>query len=102
MGSEVNFLAGSEPLLGAQGPNLNSSLHLARDSEFLGEIRRFPGPSNRTEVWDGPSKNDAALRFLPSSYSAAVCRSFGSAADSMKSLIRGTISDLKREPLNTP
>ena len=33
---------------------------------------------------------------------AATSEGFGFAADIMKSLMRGTISDLKREPLNTP
>jgi hypothetical protein len=38
-----------------------------------------------------------------SAYSAAVTNfGFGFAADNMKSEIRGTISDLNREPLNTP
>ena len=40
---------------------------------------------------------------LPRSYSAAAASdSHGLAADSMKSEMRGTISDLKRERLNTP
>lgn len=44
----------------------------------------------------GGGRNDAA-------YSAASASiDFGLAADIMKSLMRGTISDLKREPLNTP
>ena len=43
----------------------------------------------------------ALLRILR--YSAARLKTdFGFAADIMKSLMRGTISDLKREPLNTP
>ena len=33
---------------------------------------------------------------------AAASNDLGFAADIMKSEIRGTISDLKREPLNTP
>jgi hypothetical protein len=36
-------------------------------------------------------------------YSAAAAKAdFGFADDTMKSEMRGTISDLKREPLNTP
>jgi hypothetical protein len=35
-------------------------------------------------------------------YSAATKASLAWAEDRMKSEIRGTISDLKREPLNTP
>lgn len=36
-------------------------------------------------------------------YSAArACNELGFAAETMKSWMRGTISDLKREPLNTP
>jgi hypothetical protein len=38
-----------------------------------------------------------------SGYSAAnASEAFGFAADIMKSLMRGTISDRKRDPLNTP
>jgi hypothetical protein len=46
-----------------------------------------------------------SLKVLPRGYSAAAASdSFGflSAADSMKSEMRGTISDLNREPLKTP
>ena len=40
---------------------------------------------------------------LAAAYSAAKASSdFGFAADIMKSLMRGTISERKREPLNTP
>jgi hypothetical protein len=44
-----------------------------------------------------------AMRTIPRVYSAAAAKAgFKLAADSMKSEMRGTISDLKREPLNTP
>ena len=46
--------------------------------------------------------NDAIARDIKAVYSAAAARIFALAAVSMKSEMRGTISDLNREPLNTP
>lgn len=52
------------------------------------------GPSERRGF---PAGNPKTL------YSAArACNELGFAAETMKSWIRGTISDLKRDPLNTP
>jgi|SRR4051794_9169982 hypothetical protein len=102
MGSNVNFSGRPEPVLAAQALTLNSLLRSTPEPESSGDFSRFAGPSNRPAVWSGTPKYDAGLRFSPGSYSAAARMAFESAADSMKSLIRGTISDLKREPLNTP
>ena len=52
------------------------------------------------------STGEATIRFVLHSidaYSAAATNDgFMIAADAMKSEMRGTISDLKRDPLNTP
>ena len=55
-----------------------------------------------------PCRSARRVRFFDgkaekAGYSAArACNDVGFAAETMKSWIRGTISDLKREPLNTP
>ena len=45
---------------------------------------------------------DSVTVLLVRHSAAAASDSFGRAADNMKSEMRGTISDLNREPLNTP
>ena len=76
-------------------------LQRAANRGFFGPIQGLTGPSNRHRI-----SRDTLIRIEIteiSAYSAAVANlGFGFAADIMKSEIRGTISDLKREPLNTP
>ncbi len=112
-----------------QGQKLAEALQDGVSRKFFGAVRTFFGAprderklilSSRPETeilgWNQgvpgvdesePDPRDfAAYRpkpsFLLANYSAAARAAFGSAADSMKSQMRGTISDLKREPLNTP
>jgi hypothetical protein len=72
---------------------------------FSGLFRGLPLPPNQGHDLDCKSfaLNRDRQRVV---YSAATTsegfEGFTFAADSMKSEMRGTISDLKREPLNTP
>jgi hypothetical protein len=71
---------------------------LCRDYSYLYDrlqiVSEFPLP-------DGAIPD--SITVLPRRHSAAAASdSFGRAADSMKSEMRGTISDLNREPLKTP
>jgi hypothetical protein len=67
-------------------------------------IRRATRPTESTPNLDLkpaiPHKNRRIGNY--SAAAAAANEAFGFAADIMKSEIRGTISDLKREPLKTP
>ena len=65
----------------------------------LGSKRPFFRPAGRP-FWE-PFHTE--IRGESPAYSAASASiDFGFAADIMKSLMRGTISERKREPLNTP
>jgi hypothetical protein len=58
--------------------------------------------SSKSARFRGDTKDRIEIAEI-SAYSAAVTNfGFGFAADIMKSEMRGTISDLNREPLNTP
>ena len=83
---------GLEQKIWTENPTGTASKGLRHDSffggagnpDFLGSIQGVTGPRE-------------------SPYSAAAANEgFALADDTMKSEIRGTISDLKREPLNTP
>jgi hypothetical protein len=69
--------------------------------DFLGAIQRVTGPANqRFQISNAKPRVDIES-FID--YSAAAANfGFMFADDTMKSEMRGTISDLKREPLNTP
>ena len=69
--------------------NFNALCEMTRDSGT--QISRIPHKMGLS----------AEIR-LKKAYSAATSASLAWAADRMKSEIRGTISDRKREPLNTP
>jgi hypothetical protein len=68
---------------------------------FFGLIQRVTDSSNRTPHLGSRASN--SKRDESGGYSAAAANErFTFADDIMKSEMRGTISDLKREPLNTP
>jgi hypothetical protein len=74
----------------------------SRESELLRSIQRVTGSRFDAGV-SLPTAYRAAYFIRIGGYSAAAANEgFGFAADIMKSEIRGTISDLKREPLKTP
>jgi hypothetical protein len=81
---------------------MNSFLERPRESRFLRLIQRVMSASNRRR------RIPIMRRTMPGTlesgaYSAAAANgSFTFADDIMKSEMRGTISDLKREPLKTP
>jgi hypothetical protein len=63
---------------------VNSAAYLAGDSEY--DIGTIPNRNRQIDAYSAAAANAA----------------FGFADDTMKSEMRGTISDLKREPLKTP
>ena len=87
-GLEPIFFDGTGPLMQLQAMSLNSLLQRPAN----------PGSFNQFSSLDAPPNRHQNQR-----YSAAAIN-FGliSAANSMKSEIRGTISERNREPLNTP
>ena len=81
--------------------NLCSFFREAVNPDFFGQFRGLSGRSNQrsTSVISRQCARDRIKR----RYSAAAAKDgFAFADDSMKSEMRGTISDLKRDPLNTP
>ena len=71
------------------------------NQRFFGLIQGVTTPSNRHAFHMNARLRDEIIAI--SVYSAAATsEGFGFAADIMKSEMRGTISDLNREPLNTP
>ena len=70
--------------------------------DFFGPIQRVTDPSNRIPHLV-ISREQSPRTDERGDYSAAAAsEGFTFADDIMKSEMRGTISDLKREPLNTP
>jgi hypothetical protein len=69
-------------------------------------LQSYPNTANLTGT--GPCQRPRKTSIFAGkaeirAYSAAsACNELGFAAETMKSWMRGTISDLKREPLNTP
>ena len=98
LGSELRFFAPAARMRAPQSLKADSLLegylitaNLAGHLAGLGPAGRL----RRTRVFGGKAEKAA--------YSAArASEAFGFAAEIMKSWMRGTISDLKREPLNTP
>ena len=80
----------------------NSFLEEAMNPDFHGQFRGLSAPPNPRL----PQRfaRQARHRVLEiADYSAAAANAgFAVADDTMKSEMRGTISDLKRDPLNTP
>jgi hypothetical protein len=64
----------------------------------VGLFRGLPTPSIQHRRFDFEHR----LRFIDAYSAAARTEGFVFAANSMKSEMRGTISDLNREPLKTP
>jgi hypothetical protein len=84
-----------------------SFLQRAGNQGLHGPIQGVSAPPNRPGI--SASSDDSAKNGPIDAYSAAEIEDFTEtnegftfAADMMKSQMRGTISDLKREPLKTP
>ena len=94
LGLEPAFFAPAGRMRHPQGVRDDSLLERYLNTSNLTGTR----PSgNRRRAWNFDGKAELA------GYSAAsACNELGFAAETMKSWMRGTISDLKREPLNTP
>jgi hypothetical protein len=102
MGLEQKNLAGTGSGQAAQGLRLNSFLPVAVNQGFLRPIQGLTGLIESAP--DDPDREPATTRIASiGAYSAAAAsEAFELAADIMKSEMRGTISDLKRDPLKTP
>ena len=70
----------------------------AENQAFRGPIQRVTDPIDSTSTF----RFQTSTRFIDAYSAAAGTEGFAFAADSMKSEMRGTISDLNREPLKTP
>ena len=89
-----------------QGLNPNSLFQRPEIWISPGQFRGLPASSNQADI-SIPDHRCRVRNHPIDVYSAAAAKDgfkdgFMFAADIMKSEIRGTISDLKREPLNTP
>jgi hypothetical protein len=81
-----------------QRMKFNSFLLELADPDFCGSIQGVTSPRITANL-----SNDAKIADEAALYSAAaINEGFMFADDTMKSEMRGTISDLKREPLKTP
>ncbi len=91
LGLKTTFLSESRVKSVAQGVTPYSPLDSFMELGFTGQINALPVP--------GFEPGNSGQSGYPA---ARASNDFGSAADIMKSEMRGTISDLNREPLNTP
>ena len=102
MGLEQIISRGTGPLDGSEEMRINSFLHEPANPGFLAPIQGVTDRAKSTQH----SWFEAATALRTASiaiYSAAkTSAGFTFATESMKSEMRGTISDLKREPLKTP
>jgi hypothetical protein len=78
------------------------TLSSAGNPDFLGPIQRVTGDVESPKILTSDARHCFANRPVAIYSAAAAKDGFIFADDTMKSEIRGTISDLKREPLNTP
>jgi hypothetical protein len=102
MGLEQNISAETGSPGAPQGLSLSSLFQGPGIWISLGQFRGLPAPSNQADILI-PHHRRCARNHSVDVYSAAAAKDrFVLAADIMKSEILGTISDLKREPLNTP
>jgi hypothetical protein len=108
MGLEQKFSAGIPLWRPLQGMKLNSFFRGPTNRDSLGRFRGLAALPNRTE--SRPLTGDSRKESPDRRYSAAAdsedltatSEGLELAVDIMKSEIRGTISDLKRDPLKTP
>ena|ERR1700693_2096668 len=101
MGLERKILDGTGLVRPPEGLRSYSFLQMAGNQGFPGSVQKATSPWIRapfTGTIDSASKS----RVIDVYSAAAASEAFGLVADIMKSLMRGTISDLNREPLNTP
>jgi hypothetical protein len=73
-----------------------------RESGALRLVSGVIRHSNQHKIADLKPAISHPTREIDAYSAAAASEAFGFAADIMKSEMRGTISDLNREPLNTP
>ena len=83
--------------------NYNSFLREPLNPNFFESIQWVTGPTRIDLRISIANRRFPPINRKIGAYSAAATREgFGFADDMMKSEMRGTISDLKREPLKTP
>ena len=99
MGPEQEILAENTSRKTFKGMRSYSFFQKAENQGFRGPIQRVTGP---IEISIDVSISNIELVFVGAYSAAARTEGFAFVADSMKSEMRGTISDLKREPLKTP
>ena len=99
------YRLGLEPTFFARSGRMNPTQKLRSDSL----LESYLNTANLARIWAAqPRRRRPKFRILADiarfrAYSAAKASSdLGFADETMKSWMRGTISDLKREPLNTP
>jgi hypothetical protein len=80
---------------------MNSFFWGRRNRAFSGSIQGLTGPNQQHDL-DHKSRISRIERQIGVYSAAATNFGFWFADDTMKSEMRGTISDLKREPLKTP
>ena len=101
-GLEQKIPAATAPKEPPQGLRSNSFLREAVKSGPFSSIQGAVGHSNQRWIADPKPAIPHRNRKIEAYSAAAAKADFGFADDTMKSEMRGTISDLKREPLNTP
>ena len=105
MGLEQKILGGTQALGSHEKMSQDSLFHGAANPDSCRRFRGLPIASNQRRNRDATCNiaSNAVRSAITRRYSAAATRDgFLFAADNMKSEMRGTISDLKREPLKTP
>jgi hypothetical protein len=102
MGLEQNILAETGSRRAPQGLSPNSLFQKPGIWISLGQFRGLLVSSNQADISIAQHRCCVRNHFVDIYSAAAAKDGFMFAADTMKSEIRGTISDLKREPLNTP
>ena len=109
MGPEQINLGQIRPRLPAQRMSFSSFFQEVLNPEFQSQFRGLSGQPNRPLIslrrrrFRANAPESAFYSAAPGSEDfTATSTGLVLAADAMKSLMRGTISDLKREPLKTP
>ena len=98
MGPEQEILAENTLWNAFKRMRSYSFFQKAENQAFRGPIQRVTDPIKTASTF----RFRTSTRFIDAYSAAAVAEGFVFVADSMKSEMRGTISDLNREPLKTP
>ena len=101
-GLEQKKPAAAGPQQPPQGLRANSFFQEPVNRVPFGSIQGLLGQSNQHRIADLKPAIRLRTRKIDAYSAAAAKVDFGFADDTMKSEMRGTISDLNREPLNTP